>query len=266
MTNKNSGKPIYYKASTANFDAPNAVSRVCSAYYANFNSLDSDLDIIRRGAFSKSITDRGPKSQSNRQIKFLHQHNITEPCATFNYLKEDSIGLVGEHVVEKSPLGDVIIERYANGIYKEHSFGFQYIWDKCAWIHIPLAFIPADLQGRCEEYLDPESGQPTGTTMAFECKELNLFETSVVTFGANQNTPFLGFKGSSEDLVKTLQDELEFLIKSAPNYDYELSIRSLWAKQISLAESLAAKGTKEESKPKAVKKNYQSLIKNLKLS
>ena len=33
-----------------------------------FNNIDSDNDIIRFGAFAKSIQERGPESVSNRKI------------------------------------------------------------------------------------------------------------------------------------------------------------------------------------------------------
>jgi HK97 family phage prohead protease len=242
---KNNGLPIHYKATTNTVLLPDVTSRVASAYYASFNTLDAELDIIRKGAFLKSINDRWPASKSNRQIKFLHQHNIQEPCATFLTLGEDNIGLIGEHKIEQSSLGDIIIERYANGIYKEHSFGFQYMFDKCNWIEVPS---------------DEDEEK---TTEAFECKELNLFECSVVTFGCNENTPFLGFKGTNEDLQKQLESELNFLIKNAPNYEYELSIRQLYAKQLSFVKSLVANNTKEESKPIIAPKENKSFYSTL---
>jgi len=242
---KNTNSPIHYKATSNTVQVPDVNSRVASAYYASFNTIDAEMDIIRKGAFLKSINDRGPASTSNRQIKFLHQHNIQEPCATFKTLQEDNTGLIGEHVIEKSGLGDIIIERYANGIYKEHSFGFQYVWDKCNWIDVP----------------SDEDDEKTDE--AFECKELNLFECSVVTFGCNENTPFLGFKGTNEDLIKQLESELNYLIKHAPNYEYELSIRQLYAKQMSFAKGLVANNTKEESKPIIAIKEKQSFYSQL---
>lgn len=244
--NKRTGSPIIYKSSNLTVKAPDNNSRTCVSYYASFNTIDAEYDVIRKGAFLKSINDRGPQSQSNRQIKFLHQHNIQEPCGVYNYLIEDDKGLIGEHVIEKTALGDIIIERYSNGIYKEHSIGFQYVWDKCNWIEAP----------------NDNTEDESKTIEVFECKELNLFECSVVTFGCNENTPFVGFKGNSEDLLKELESELNFLIKNAPNYEYELSIRKLYAKQISLAKSLAELNTKEEAKPKPTinQSFYQTLI------
>ena len=40
-------------------------------YLSDFDTLDSDNDIIRKGAFKKSIKERGPISSSNRKSKWL---------------------------------------------------------------------------------------------------------------------------------------------------------------------------------------------------
>jgi len=50
-------------------------SRSVSGYFASFDTLDSDNDIIRKGAFTKSIQERGVKSTSNRQIAHLRNHD-----------------------------------------------------------------------------------------------------------------------------------------------------------------------------------------------
>jgi HK97 family phage prohead protease len=228
ILNKNNGTAIKFKSLVLDVKAENE-SRIVSMYLASFNTLDSDCDIIRKGAFSKSISERGPQTNSNRQIKFLHQHQVKEPIGIYKMLMEDEKGLYAEVEIEKTALGDVVLERYMNGSYKEHSIGFQYVWDKCNWIQMP-------------------SGEEKEMEDVFECKELNLFEGSVVTFGANENTPFLGFKGNSEDFEKQLDEELKFLLKNAPNYEYELSLRQLYTKQKSLIKSLA-ENTKEATKP-----------------
>jgi HK97 family phage prohead protease len=241
---------MHYKASGAKFETPDFASRTVSGYFAAFNIIDSDQDIIRKGAFAKSISERGPGTTSNRQVKYLHQHNITEIAGPLLDLFEDDYGLGFKAQVESTPLGDVILERYSNGTYKEHSFGFRYVSDKCSWIDLP-----AQIDG-----VDGEAVIPV-----FECKELNLFEGSVVTFGANSQTPFTGFKGSHEDLMKQLSDELEFLISKAPNFEYEYKMRQLYAKQYSLVKELAG-NTKEESKPKAKTLiDYDYLSSHLKL-
>lgn len=238
---------IAYKSVSTKFDRPSPENRIVKGYLSAFNNVDSDMDVIRPGAFAKSIEERGVRSTSNRKIKFLHQHMATEPCGVLLELKEDDFGLYFESQIERTPLGDVVLERYANGTYTEHSIGFKYVWNNCGYIQMP---IPG------HDDLPPLD--------VFECKELNLFEGSVVTWGANMNTPFLGFKGTKEDIFKQLNSEIEFLIKKAPNYEYELEIRRLFQKQFSLIESLAGNtGDKHKPEPQGI--NYESLIKNLKL-
>ena len=194
-------------------------SRTVSGYFASFGTLDSDQDVILKGAFSKSLRERGVGSNSNRQIKFLHQHNIQEPIGAFIELKEDDQGLYFEAQVERTPLGDVVLERYSNGSYKEHSVGFKYIADSCQW---------GDF-----------TKQDGSKTEAFLCSELNLFEGSVVTFGANENTPFQGFKGSQEDLIKQINSEEAFLLKNCKNYEHEITLRQIFSRQKSLVNQLA---------------------------
>ncbi len=194
-------------------------SRIVSGYFASFGTLDSDQDVILEGAFSKSLKERGVGSTSNRQIKFLHQHNVLEPIGSFKELREDSVGLYFEAQIEKTPLGDVVLERYSNGSYKEHSIGFKYIADSCQW----------------GDFTKSDGAK----TEAFLCSELNLFEGSVVTFGANENTPFLGFKGSQEDLIKQIESEEAFLIKNCKNYEQEITLRQIFSRQKSLVSQLA---------------------------
>ena len=42
--------------------------REVSIYLSKFDTMDSDMDVIKKGAFSKSIQERGPGSSSNRKI------------------------------------------------------------------------------------------------------------------------------------------------------------------------------------------------------
>ena len=46
-------------------------SRIVAGYFSAFNNVDSDGDLIKPGAFTKSINERGPGSSSNRKMKVL---------------------------------------------------------------------------------------------------------------------------------------------------------------------------------------------------
>ena len=239
-------KSIHYKATSLLLDTPTVTSRKGTAQIASFNTIDNTLDVIRRGAFSKSISERGPASNSNRKIKMLHQHNVLEPFALITKLYETIDGLFCEFEIENTPLGDVILERYKNTTYREHSFGFSYVMDKCKWIEMPLSSKPEGLNVIAN--YDLNTGAPLNTFNVFECKELKLYECSVVTFGCNEDTPFLGFKGNTtNELSEQLTDELKYLIKNAPNYEYELLLRNFQAKQLTLAENLTAVSIKDKA-------------------
>lgn len=246
MKHKSFDSPINYKAVDADFEVIQK-KRMVSGYFSTFDIVDSDEDIIRRGAFARSITDRGVLSTSNRKVKYLHQHNIYEHAGQLIELKEDATGLYFEGILEKTPIGDIILERYHNGTYREHSIGFKYVRDHCDWIII----------GEGEKQLE-----------VFECNELNLFEGSVVTFGANPHTYFAGFKGDFNALEDRLKDEFKHLVKYAPNYEYEYKLRQHYASMISAMKSIKEAQTIKDKKPsndtsKETQQSTQELIKSI---
>ena len=61
---------------------------------SKFNNVDSDGDIIAKGAFAKSIQERGAESQSNRKIKFLRYHDFEHQIGVFTKLEETADGLI----------------------------------------------------------------------------------------------------------------------------------------------------------------------------
>ena len=57
-------------------------------YASVFNNKDLGNDVIKQGAFAKSIYDKKPK-----QIKLLYQHKTDEPIGVIDSLSEDARGL-----------------------------------------------------------------------------------------------------------------------------------------------------------------------------
>ena len=171
---KNSDEPVEVDAN----------SRKVSGYFASFGTKDSDSDVIIPGAFSKSINERGPGSEAANKVAYLWQHDMKEPLGKLDVLTEDEKGLYFEASISDFELGDRVLEQYKDGTLNQHSIGFRYVRDKLEY----------------EEETD-----------TFIVKEVNLFEGSVVTLGANPHTPFVGLKGlSEEDQIK----EIEGFIKS----------------------------------------------------
>jgi hypothetical protein len=158
-------------------------SRRVKGYLAGFGNKDSDDDIILKGAFAKSLSENGVNSTSNRRIAHLYQHNMSRIIGVFEELKEDDLGLYFvSKMLETSEGNDRLIE-YQSGALREHSIGFKYIWDKV-------------------EYDDEQD--------AYIIKEVKLYEGSAVTFGANENTPYLGtFKNneSKEQILERLNQD-----------------------------------------------------------
>lgn len=168
-------------------------SREVAVYLSAFNILDSDNDIIKKGAFKKSINERGPASSSNRQVAFLRFHNWEKPIGTFKSLQEDDKGLFAVGTLGNSTLGEDAFNDYKDGIIKEHSIGFQYIDDKTNFI---------------------EDKTITGGGF-YEVNEVKLWEGSAVTFGANEFTNVVDVKGQDKkDLAEKLYNEITIIQKA----------------------------------------------------
>lgn len=157
-------------------------SRKVKGYLSSFGIKDSDNDVIYPGAFSKSIKERGPAAESNRKIAFLRMHEWAWQIGKFLELTEDAFGLQFVGQLGRSTAGEDALRDYQDGILLEHSIGFQYVEDKI-------------------KYNEKED--------QFDIFELNLFEGSAVTFGANSFTPVVDVaKGLnvSEEFAKLSQE------------------------------------------------------------
>ena len=98
--------------------------RMVQAYYSNYDSIDSDGDVIVKGIYNKSIKERGPGSDKPR-IKHLFNH--WDAAGEIKELGEDDQGgwfvsKLGRHTVGRDTL-----LMYEDGIITEHSHGFEII-------------------------------------------------------------------------------------------------------------------------------------------
>ena len=101
--------------------------RIVTGYFAAFDMLDSDGDIIQKGAFSKTIQERGPDSNNPRRIKYLQDHDRFKAVGNLLVLKEDSFGLYYEGKVGTHTAGEDYLKMVSEGIITEHSFGYRVI-------------------------------------------------------------------------------------------------------------------------------------------
>lgn len=228
-----------------------AGSRKVKGYLSSFGVEDSEKDIIHPGAFAKSISERGPQTNSIRKIAFLRQHDWGQQIGKFLELREDDFGLMFVAQLGRSDLGERALLDYQDGILREHSIGFKYV------------------QGKIE--YDEEKN-------VYDITEVNLFEGSAVTFGANSLTPVVDVaKGlDRKKEIAKLTDEIGLVAKALRNGKgtderlYSLEMRLLTANQklLDLSESLEpglenpTLGEKKEEKGQFAHKFYLNLIQN----
>lgn len=216
--------------------------RIVKGYLCRFGVRNEYGEKFVKGAFAKSIKERGPDSSARYKVTFLWQHDETDPLALFAVLREDDYGLY----FETKPLDDVAnadrcITQIRSGTLNQFSVGFYYIWDKI-------------------EYDEKDD--------SLVLLEADLMEGSVVTMGADSGTYAIR---SGNMKYEDLHDEIDQFINQLPRKD-RLQARNLFTLQKSLVGTEkrrdAKLGEKREpaEKGKSKKKrrvNYDYLLKNI---
>lgn len=229
-----------------------SVGRKVAVYLAKFDNIDSDNDMITKGAFTKSIQERGPQSAGNRKIAFLRHHNWEMQIGKFLELNEDENGLFAVGELGTSTQGEDAFRDYEDGIIREHSIGFQYIKDKTKWIQ--------DLEMEAGGY--------------FMINEVKLYEGSAVTFGANEMTNVVGvIKGEQKHArIERITNELNICIKALVNgkgtderlHEIEMKTKYLNSELITLANADPITIQSVKSEPFNEPFNWSNVINNLK--
>ena len=152
---------------------------VFSGYASIFGNEDQGNDIVQKGAFTKSLTQRpAPK------VKMLFQHKTDEPIGVFEKIYEDQKGLyVQGRLAMKTQKGKETYELLKMGALDGMSIGFK-----------------ADPQK--QGYNENKRGVRT-------LKEVDLMEISLVTFPMNEQAMVQSVKGnlkSIRDWEKILRD------------------------------------------------------------
>ena len=172
-------------------------SREVVFYGSAFDVLDSDNDVIKKGAFTKSIQERSGSS-NGRKIAHLRNHDFEHQIGSIKEIYEDSFGLKVVSTLGKSTKGNDALLDYQDGILREHSIGFNYVQDKIKFN---------------EESSLNEDGH-------WDITEVKLWEVSAVTFGANEFTPVLdvakGLNNKSQ-LAKKLEELNASFLKAIKN-------------------------------------------------
>jgi len=147
---------------------------IVKGYGSYFDNKDSDNDIIRKGAYTKTIKENGTR------VKYLYQHNMMQPIGKMSELYEDDKGLVFVAEIPKSTLGKDVIELMKAGVITENSVGI----------------LPVVKENKGDYR---------------EIKEVKLYEISAVTLAANDQAKIMDVK--SEQNLKHLYQRYDNIAK-----------------------------------------------------
>jgi len=163
---------IYKSINEGIIEDVDSVKGIVTGYFSAFNNIDSDGDVIVSGAYKKTVGENGPMGRN--RIMHLLQHNPLMPLAKPMELIEDGKGLRFVSKITETSYGKDVIKLYAEGVFNEHSVGFEIV----------------------------KSDNKAGYR---EIREIKLWEGSTVTWGANPNTPIESMKSwdkpKSEEMI-----------------------------------------------------------------
>jgi HK97 family phage prohead protease len=148
---------------------------IVSFYFADFNSVDSHGRKMNSMAFNRTI--------NNNFKRFAHllNHNPSTIIGKPMEVGTDAKGAYMVSQLSKNTYGRDALILYQEGVYNEHSFGFQ--------------IIKSEMEKNVEIV-----------------NELKMFEASTVTWGANEYTPTISIN-TMEDLLKNSKLSDDILIK-----------------------------------------------------
>jgi HK97 family phage prohead protease len=192
---------------------------IVEGYFALFNNKDLDGDIIERGAFSKTLAERGPSGK--QLIKYLLDHDTKKVVAKITELYEDEKGLKYVAKIGTHTAGKDFQEMIESDLINQHSFGYKTI-----------------------------KQQYDSLAKANRLKELMMSEGSALQFlGANPETTIISLK-NFEDAIETF-NKLDSYIRSSKATDETLI--ELQIKLNSLSEYIKAGQTTFDTKAENTK-------------
>ena len=206
---------------------------IVKGYGSVFGNVDSDGDIINKGAYTKTLEENG------NRVKYLYQHDMDKPLGKMNNLYEDEKGLVFEAEIPKTRLGKDVIELMKSGVITENSVGI-----------IPVK------KDMVEGYR--------------HINEVRLFEISAVTLAANDQAMILDVKGNvnRDKVLKRYDNIAKLLRKGEISDELGYALESEIYKLKSLFDSLSTQPIDKITEPQeeSIEKSeiYQYLFNTLK--
>lgn len=161
-----------------------------SGYASTWWNVDSYGTAMSPKAFAKTIRERGDR------LPVLSQHNPDKPIGRHLSIKEDKVGLaVNVELVDDGADGTVTLKRLRGGIPLAMSFGFQTVKDRSAEDADPIDLSQLPGFRRNDVRI---------------ITEVKLWETSVVTFPANEAAVITAVRHRFEaDALTTLLESIE---------------------------------------------------------
>ena len=193
---------------------------IVSGYGSIFGNLDSDNDIIEKGAYKRTIKNNG------KRVKYIYNHQIDKPIGKMKELYEDEKGLGFVAEVPKTTFGKEVLELMKYGVIDENSVGIM-----------PIK-------------------KDTDDDGIRRIKEVKLYEISAVTLAANDQAKILEVKASKKDsefITKRFNSLIKF-IKNAECVTDELGFSVEY--ELELLKSLIARGNTHQSEEKTRGKTH----------
>lgn len=161
--------------------------------------MDSDSDVILRGAYNKSISDSGTNMPhiTDHRYSILNKVGKTLQVYTLDISPKDlginSFSSVTPQALvfktEIRPSAGKIYELYRDGLVTQHSIGLRYV-------HLELAMNDGDYKDEFaswQKYIGQVINRDKAEAQGYfwVVPEIEVLENSAVLFGANSKTPTL---------------------------------------------------------------------------
>lgn len=212
-------KILYKQAPMGELVDADSKAGIVKGYASVFDNKDSDNDIIRRGAYSKTIAENGSR------VKYLYQHDMSKPLGKMVHMEEDAKGLLFEAKIADTTLGKDVVELIKAGVITENSVGI----------------LPIQKEDKGDYR---------------EIKEVRLFEVSAVTLAANDQAMILDVKGNydQEKILKRYDNIAKLIRKGEISDELGFALEAEILKLKSLVTTLLTQPTDiEVTEPTTVK-------------
>ena len=203
-------------------------TRSVKVVFSKMGNTDLDDDIIVPGAFTKSVSERGPKGSNEIWHLTDHRADLKSAVGKPSELYEENDQLIGVTKIANTSWGNDVMEMYTNGMINQHSVGFSTILS--------------------------EYNKDTNVRLI---KEIKLYEGSAVLWGANPQTPTLQVWKNANGESLSLAKRLEMLTKAVTKgtfTDETMSLFEIQMKQLQVEiEELATVAAAKAQQPEVDK-------------